>query len=448
MRSAEMEHAFSLTTRFQDILGRDEDDEDSKWTELELLIPVEDFLACSWDWKYLQAILAARRGVSPRLLWITEHVFLIVEESCHTHRFDDENHIAADIRAASGEDQALILVQLQGGSDKLTAELGVFWRALATSNSVGLTIHDELTRGYEFLRSDELHDSKGGLPSGPLLTQFLRESPSLKFLQFNRVRCMEEHCRALASLQRTDLEITLHYCKFDPEEAEGAFIEWFRHNQVVKEIKCIEMQSRILSALSGNNSIKRLKLKLPVGKEELCSLLQALPGNMGIEDLTLHDVKLTDKNWCLLLQSLSTHPLIKCVSFNCMTFLLSNESRITWRKAVLQMLRHNTVVHTLDLPHEIENEDVYQDSILSRLEMNRNYFEVQRKAVKRADPSIRSQLLGRVLHVVRYNPNLIFQFLSENVPAFVRTEEEEKDSAISLQIESATIVSGQKRKAS
>jgi hypothetical protein len=81
------------------------------------------------------------------------------------------------------------------------------------------------------------------------------------------------------------------------------------------------------------------------------------------------------------------------------------------------------VVHTIELP--FNNEEVYQNAILPRLEMNRNSFLVQRRAVKRADPSIRPQLLGRALHVVRYNPELVFLFLSENVPAFVRTEEEE-----------------------
>jgi hypothetical protein len=81
------------------------------------------------------------------------------------------------------------------------------------------------------------------------------------------------------------------------------------------------------------------------------------------------------------------------------------------------------VVRIIELPAAVRDEEVYQNSILPRLEMNRTCFEVQRLAVKRADPSIRPQLLGRALHVVRYNPNLVFQFLSENVPAFVRTEE-------------------------
>jgi hypothetical protein len=335
-------------------------------------------------------------------------------------------------------------------SDKSTAELGVFWRAVATSNSVRLTISDQSTRSNQWL-SDEAQRDRVGMPSGPLLSQFLRESPSLKFLQFDGLRFMEEHCRALASLQRTDLEITLHYCKLDPQDAEGTFLDWFRHYQVVTEIHCFQMQNRIFSGLSGNNYLKRLKLKFPVdevGEEEMHSLLQALPGNMGIEDLHMVDLKLTDKNWCLLLYSLSTHPRIESVTYkDYFTSSLSTLSRITWMNAILQMLQHNTVVHTIELPDEFENEDVYQNSILPRLEMNRNCFEVQRRALKRADPSIRRQLLGRALHAVRYNPNLMFQFLSENVPAFVRTvEDEEKHSAISLQKEAATIVSGQKRK--
>jgi hypothetical protein len=110
---------------------------------------------------------------------------------------------------------------------------------------------------------------------------------------------------------------------------------------------------------------------------------------------------------------------------------------------ILQMLHLNTVVHTINLPNAFANEEAYQNSILPRLEMNRSCFEVQRLFVKRADPSIRPQLLGRALHKVRYNPNLVFQFLSENVPAFVRTEEEEDVSVAPLDHD-PIIVSGQK----
>ncbi len=76
------------------------------------------------------------------------------------------------------------------------------------------------------------------------------------------------------------------------------------------------------------------------------------------------------------------------------------------------MLYLNTVMHTIELPDAYTDEEMYQNSILPRLEMNRTCFKVQHQALKRADPSIRPQLLGRALHVVRYNPELIFLFLS------------------------------------
>jgi hypothetical protein len=51
--------------------------------------------------------------------------------------------------------------------------------------------------------------------------------------------------------------------------------------------------------------------------------------------------------------------------------------------------------------------------------MNRNLLKIN--VLTRADlPFVVSR---RALHVVRNNPDLLFRFLSENVPAFVRSED-------------------------
>jgi hypothetical protein len=104
------------------------------------------------------------------------------------------------------------------------------------------------------------------------------------------------------------------------------------------------------------------------------------------------------------------------------------------------------VVLAIEIPDNFRALQLYRNSILPRLEMNRTCFEVQRQAVKRADLSFRPQLLGRALYAVRYNPNLVFQFLSENVPAFVRAEEEEEEDSAIPSANDPIIVSGQKRK--
>jgi hypothetical protein len=437
-----MEHFCEPTARRYE----DDDDDDEIFDEVQLAVPVEDFLVYRWDWKDLQAFLTDG-GVTPKRLWLTENAFLIVEESGDTYCFYRNDYIAASMVAMDGLGlQVLMLVQLHQ-SNKSTAELGVFWCAVMTSNSFQLTIKGDIGA------TDAL-----GLPSGPLLSQFLQDSPLLRVLEFESFLFREHHCRALASLQRTDLEITLNDCTLDPRNAEGTFIEWFRHNQVVTELNCCGMGNRIISALSGNNSVRRLIVKSFFVEEEeeeeeeekKRSLFQALPSNMGIEHVSMIvDNEMSVEFWCLLFHSLSTHPRIERVTLDeeySGVNDLSAESKSTMMNAILQMLQHNTVVRTIDLPRAFDNEEVYQNTILPRLERNRNCFEVQRRALKRADPSIRPQLLGRALHVVRYNPNLVFRFLSENVPAFVRTEEEEH-SAVHLQKETATIVSGQKRKA-
>jgi hypothetical protein len=124
--------------------------------------------------------------------------------------------------------------------------------------------------------------------------------------------------------------------------------------------------------------------------------------------------------------------------------ILSAACKTKRMQVVLEMLQHNTVIQTIDLADHFRDVDVYLNDILPRLEMSRSCFEVQRHFMKLADPSIRPQLLGRALHVVQYNPELVFRFLSENVPAFVRIEEEEdeEDLAIPLQNNHA-VVSGQ-----
>jgi hypothetical protein len=439
-----MEQFLTPTRRYRNLL---EESLPFEFTEVKLTVPVEDFLVYYWDWKDLWAFFTDG-GVTLKILWITEFVFLVVQESGRAfeeigsifefHNDTSSSCITAQIHGTSCREQTLILANItHAGIPAITRVVDVFWRAVTTSNCIHLTISND--------------NDLFGLPSGPLLSQFLRGSPSLQFLSFDGVHFKEDHCRALATLERTNLEITFNECKFEPQDAEETFIEWFRHNQVVTELVYCLTDSNFFSVLRGNNSVKKLAILRQGSKsseEEMRSLLQALPGNRGIEDLSLDYIAMSDETWSLFFRSLSTHPCIKLVSLRYGSAgdhtSLSAQSKTTRMNAILQMLQRNTVLQTIDLPDPFKNEAVYQNAILPRLEMNRTCFEAQRQAVKQADPSIRPQLLGRALHVVRYNPNLIFHFLSENVPAFVRTEDE--DSAIPLQIDPA-IVSGQKRKA-
>jgi hypothetical protein len=439
-----MKHFFTTTRRYQDIWEADWYDGDGpfEYTELRLAVPLEDFLLFSWHWQDLLVFVTG--GEMRKILWITENAFLVVEDDENPFDLDDDTLgrcIDAEMQAKSGQKQTLTIAHLYDAAIS-TGEVALFWRAVATSKSVKLTIH-----AHDYFQAI-------GLPPGPILSQFFRGSLSLQHLMFNGLHFEEEHCRALATLQRTDLTVEFTYCAIETQDAQDIFIEWFRHNQVVTELNCCEIDSSMICALSGNNSLKKLTIEKDsfwFGEEEMRSLLQALPGNMGIEHLTLTDFQMTDEAWSLLFRSLATHPRMNFLSINYSSFsTYSTESNtpITIVNAILKMLLLNTVVYTIDVPPVFNNEELYQNSIIPRLEMNRSCFEVQRQALKRADPSVRPQLLGRALHVVRYNPNLVFQFLLENVPAFVRTEEEE-DVAVAFVEQNPIIATGpgSKRKA-
>jgi hypothetical protein len=95
-----------------------------------------------------------------------------------------------------------------------------------------------------------------GLLSGPVLSQFLEASQSLQLLERHHYSFEEAYCRALAALERTGLEVTFLKCTHEAQDAEEAFIEWVRHGQVVTGFVYCEMESRILSALSGNSCIE------------------------------------------------------------------------------------------------------------------------------------------------------------------------------------------------
>jgi hypothetical protein len=438
-----MEQFFKPTRFFQDLWEEDQEDEDededdnAPFAEVKLSVPVETFLNYSWDFADLFAF--ASSGAKPKIMWIGDvgdGVVLTVDaDSSLVELMNSRSRpVLADL-TKNDQKHTLTLFEIGDNSYVKTGALAVFWHAVATSNCVKLRMQEWLV-------------------SGSILAQFLEGSPSLEILHLDGIEFNEDHCRALALLQRTDLEVKLDTCTLKSQHhANGSCVEWLRHSQIVTELKYCFMERGLLSALSGNNSIKRLSISKKMilsesHEEKMHSLLQALPGNMGLENLIVLDSAMSDETWILLFRSLWAHPRINSLSTTSITRHLTQESKTAIMNAILQMLRHNTVVHKINLPfqHVFNDQALYQNAILPRLEMNRSYFEEQRRALKRADPSIRPQLLGRALHVVRYNPDLVFRFLAENVPTFVRIEEEKEISAIPLQND-PTIVSGQKRKA-
>jgi hypothetical protein len=436
-----MEDFFTPTRRLRD---QSNGNEVFERDEVQLSVPLEDFMMQPWDWSDLLSFITG--GQMRKIVWITEDAFLAIEDGSSSYNlvnncFGYSAMMIAHLTPASRqtkylplagrlklplpmscETKSLFIAMRTGSALFLSAGLSnIFWRAATTSNSQTLDLATKV----------ELF----GLCSAFSLSKLLEGSPlrSVSFKGYG-FEFEEAHCRVLANLEKTDLEIQFLKCTLDAQDAEEAFIEWIRNAKVVTRLVWCKMKASILSALSGNSSIKTLMIDAysecgKYGRDQIRSLAHFLPGNRGIEYIMLSNLTcylLTDEGWSLLFRSLWMHPRIRTVNIfsGNRTTTLPAESKSSRMHDVLQMLRCNTVVQEIKLSDDLKDEEIYETSIVPRLEMNRSRFEEQRQALKQEDPSIRSQLLGRALYVVRCNADLLFRFLSENVPAFVRTDED------------------------
>jgi hypothetical protein len=411
-----MEDFFTPTRRLQDR----HDTIFDGYTEVQLAVSLEEFMSHRWDWSAFYAFATDDEGEIWKLMWITEDTFICVEDDFTELEFDEEDYAIqrAFFTATSGETHELVLAKYMASASLSAEASSVFWHAVTTSNCVKLRLEHCWSNWFI------------ALCSGPALLRFVEASPSLQLLEFENFDFNQAHCRALATLERANLEVTFGRCSFKAQgAAKDTFIEWFRHSQVVTKLEGCAMEEIIFS-LSGNSSVKSLSINATIdGRSDLAG---ALGGNQGIEHLGL---SLSAESWNLLSRSLWAHPRIQSMSL-VFHHRPSAALKASIMNVVLRFAQRNTLVHTIDIPDYAKDEEFFQNSIVPRLEMNRSCFEDQRQALTRADPSIRGQLLGRALHVVRYNPDLLFRFLSENVPAFVRSD---ADSPI--------VPSGQKRKA-
>jgi hypothetical protein len=88
-----------------------------------------------------------------------------------------------------------------------------------------------------------------------------------------------------------------------------------------------------------------------------------------------------------------------------------------------EMMKENTELHTIRLSNHEHDKQIYTEEISPYLETNlyRPRFVAVKKTIERP---FREKVLGRALYSVKSNPNLVWMFLSQNVDAFVRSEEE------------------------
>jgi hypothetical protein len=264
----------------------------------------------------------------------------------------------------------------------------------------------------------------------------------------------KDQCLALATMSRLDVEVTISHCKL-VDVASGAFVEYLHQSDrgPVKMDMC-EIDNQILAnALAGDSRVTSFRPSDFDGTDDadMAILFRALANNRGLVDLDLYGDPISDENWSTLCDSLQAHPSLTRIELYSTTrrnpaggkIVLTDDQKTRRTRVLVEMMQHNTVLHTIELFRSERDDKIYTEEIQPYLVTN--LYRPRVLAVKKTiERPFREKVLGRALDCVKSNPNLVWMLLSENVDAIVRSEEEEEEeesnSGVPVAVAAAVVV--------
>jgi hypothetical protein len=271
---------------------------------------------------------------------------------------------------------------------------------------------------------------QGALPISPsALLKFQQQTRNLQQLSLWCFTLLEDQCRALVGTptitsKGRPLEIELFYCNLYGTGATDALVEAIRHNRGPTKLERCEIDTRLLAdALRGNTSVKALTLRSSYGNAakdlvDIRALVQGLEQNCGLVRLDLSNRVVNDANWKALCKSLKAHPTLEVLGLRTTTSSTERQApefKTTRKNRMLdleEMLKVNTVMHTVELGLNECDESLLQHFIQPRLK--RNLYQPWLSAVKNGDSLLRAKLLGRALESKQESPDALWMFISQN----------------------------------
>jgi hypothetical protein len=400
-----IEALFRLTARFVVPLPED-------YTEVELLphLTLEDVLATGITWDDLCIFLEGK------IVWLAPGVFIRTVNS-PTASFP----LVLSIGANTYQDLNLCRVHLAPGA--------AYAAATATC--------DFLVRLLATCDQRELHiaGTSPNVPppvSGTALSFLFQECPdNLRQVKLGYMALSEGLCLALATTPRLDVELGMMECTL-VDGAAGAFVECLQSERggPVKLTMC-EIDDRALArALIGNSRVTQIRSDyVGTNDADRAVLFTALASNRGLVNLDLRYCYTSNANFAILCESLKAHPSLTSLEVRSTIpalmrgDVIEKEARM---RMIADMMEHNTILQTIHLWEDQYGRQIYSEEILPRLETNTHRPRVL--AVEEIDDRlVRQAVLGRTVYRVRSNPNLVWMFLSQNVDAFARSEEEDEN---------------------
>jgi hypothetical protein len=386
------------------------------YTEVELLpgLTIENVWATGVTWDEFHRFLCHK------VVWMTTNVYVSFQRT-----YEDPL-----VLGLGGDFHTSMLVRVRSGTAAAAATVtcDFLLRLLATCEH-----HNVIINGCSDGASTPL--------SGAGLSLFFQESRgSLRQVTLTKMALNADQCLALTTMSRLDVELRIHICT-PADDAAGAFVECLKSDRgPVKLISCEIDSQTIAHALTGDSRVTKLKPFFYYGRSndaETDVLVAALANNRGLLHLDLQYCHISDDNWSILCESLKAHPTLTNLNLRFTSprrptagvrNVLTDEQNTHRTRLLAEMMEQNVVLRTIDLSRHEHDEQIYTEEILPYLETNlyRTRVLAVNKAIERP---FREKVLGRALGCVKSNPNLVWMFLSENVDAFVRSEEEEEGNS-------------------
>jgi hypothetical protein len=416
-----LEALFRPTTRFRDRLGWIREG----FTELELLpgLTIENVLATGVTWG---DFLSFVRG---KLVWMTPDVYV-----CSRHFY-------------GGGDPWVLTLAADGGTGPVG--VGLFVRVTPDTDAAeATTTCDFMVRLLATCERREAHIdgylNDSPLPiSGAALSLFFQESrDDLRKVVLYNLALSADLCQALATMSRLDVELDLLWCTL-ADDAAGAFVECLQSEKGPVKLDNCKVDSRIIAdALTGNSRVTTLTpLYGRTNDAETAISFRALANNRGLVDLDWEGRSISNDNWTILCESLQAHRTLTKLDLDYTSprspdgskIVLTDDQKAQRTRVLANMVQRNTVLHTITLCKRERDEQIYTEEILPHLETN--LYRPRVLAVKKTkERPFRKKVLGRALDSVKSNPNLVWMFLSENVDAFARTEEDEDEESHIIEV--------------
>jgi hypothetical protein len=303
-------------------------------------------------------------------------------------------------------------------------------RSLAGSDGVSLVCECLLQLLASSAQATEVRlTGQGTLPiSASALRKFQQQTCNLQQLSLWCFTLLEDQCRALAATPAIinngrPLEIELFYCNLHGTGATDAIVEAMRNNRGPTKLERCEIDTRLLAAaLRGNTSVTDLTLRCSYGNTAkdlvaIRALVQGLEQNCGLKKVDLSNRVVNNENWKALCKSLKAHPTLEVLGLRTTTSSTERQDpafKTTRKNRMLdleEMLKVNSLMHTIDLESTECDESLLQHSIQPRLK--RNLYQPRVSALKKDDSLLCAKLLGRAMES-KQSPDALWMFLSSN----------------------------------